>query len=368
MKSFWGFVKKEFIHIFRDKRSMIVLFGIPILQMILFGFVITNDIKDIKIAVLDKSNDNISNKIINKITSSGYFINVQKLDNEKQIEEAFKEGKVKEVIVFESSFQKNFEKENSANIQLIADATDVNMANLVTSYTMGIIQSFVNAENADIKMPLKISTETRMYYNENLESVYMFVPGTMAMILMLISAFMTSISIVREKESGTMEILLVSSLKPYQIIIGKVIPYVLLSFFNAVSILVLSNFVFGLPIQGNIAFLLLECLVFIIMALSLGIFISTITDSLQTAMMLSMFVLMLPTILLSGFIFPIENMPVALQWFCQLMPPRWFIVIIKNIMLKGTGFETVWFETSVLLFMTVFFLLLSVKKFQIRLA
>jgi ABC-2 type transport system permease protein len=195
----------------------------------------------------------------------------------------------------------------------------------------------------------------------------MFVPGIMAMLLMLISAMMTSISITREKETGTMEVLLVSPLKPIQIIVGKVVPYVFLSFINAVVILILGKFVFGVPINGSILLLLGESILYILTALSLGIMISTLTKTQQTAMLISMLVLMLPSILLSGFIFPIENMPTPLQFLCQIMPPKWFIIIIKNIMLKGVGFAYVWKETLILFGMMVFFILVSVKKFKIRL-
>ncbi len=206
-----------------------------------------------------------------------------------------------------------------------------------------------------------------MLYNNSLKGVYMFVPGTMALILMLVSAMMTSISIAREKEMGTMEVLLVSPLKPLPIVIGKVIPYMALSFINAVVIIALSYFVFGMPIQGNLIFLLLETLLFIFMALSLGILISTASNSQLVAMFISMFALLLPTMLLSGFIFPIENMPKILQWFSTIMPAKYFIIIIKNIMIKGSGIGVIWKETLIIAGMTVFFLVMSIKKFKVRL-
>jgi ABC-2 type transport system permease protein len=193
------------------------------------------------------------------------------------------------------------------------------------------------------------------------------VPGIITIILMLVSAMMTSISIAREKELGTMEVLLVSPIKPIQIIIGKVTPYVLLSFMNAVIILLLSYFVFQLPFVGSLVLLLFEIILFIIMSLALGIFISTISKTQQIAMMLSMFALLLPTILLSGFVFPIENMPEILQYISHLMPSKWFIIIIKSILIKGGGLSYIWFETSIILLMTIFFIFLSVKKFKIRL-
>lgn len=367
MKQFIGFLRKEFYHIFRDRRTLIILFGMPIAQVLLFGFVITNEIKNVKIAILDHSKDYISKEITNKILASEYFILDKNISSDKEIEPIFKAGNVKEVLIFENDFAKKLEKEGTAKIQIITDATDPNTANLLVSYTSAIILNYANSLNLQNNFPLKIETKTRMFYNPELKSVYMFVPGIMAMVLMLISAMMTSISITREKEMGTMEILLVSPLKPAQIIIGKVIPYVILSFINAVVIILLGKYVFGMPVQGNIILLLSENVLFIVLALSLGILISTTTDNQQTAMMKSMFALLLPTILLSGFIYPIENMPWILQVIANIMPPRWFIVIIKNIMLKGTGFAFVWKETLILLAFTIFFLIVSIKKFKIRL-
>jgi len=271
------------------------------------------------------------------------------------------------VIIFEAGFAKKLETENTANIQIIADATDPNTANLLVTYTNAIIKDYIKTELQISKMPFSIQVESRMLFNQELNAVFMFVPGIMAMILMLISALMTSISIAREKETGTMEVLLVSPLNPIQIILGKVAPYLVLSFINALIIIALGRFVFEVPVLGNVALLMAESMLFILLALSLGILISTVAASQQVAMMLSMFALMLPTILLSGFIFPIENMPEILQWLSLIVPPRWFIVIIKNIMLKGVGIEHIWKETLVIMFMALIFILLSAKKFKIRL-
>lgn len=367
MNTFKSFVIKEFYHIFRDKRTMFVLFGMPIAQLLLFGFVITNEIKDVKIAILDHSKDNVTKEITNKILSSGYFKLEDYLQANSEIEPTFRKGNVKEVIVFEEGFAEKLTKTGKANIQILADASDANTANLIANYTTAIVMSYSNDLVKNIEKPMQIKSEVRMMFNEELKGVYMFIPGIMAMILMLISAMLTSISIVREKELGTMEILLVSPLRPIQIILGKVTPYVILSFINALVIIILGITVFKMPVEGNMLLLLGESILFIILALSIGIFISTSTSSQQAAMMMSMFALMLPTILLSGFIYPIANMPWILQALCQIMPPKWFIIIIKNIMIKGTSFYYVWFETTVLIVMTLVFILLSYKKFKIRL-
>ncbi len=364
-KRFFSFVKKEFYHIFRDKRTMLILFGIPIAQVLLFGYVITNELKNVKIAVWDKSKDHVTLEIINKITSSGFFELYKNINREEEINEIFKEGKVREVIIFEQDFAKKIKKEKKANIQIIADASDANSANMMVVYTKGIIIDYVEKINAGIEMPLVIEAKERMVYNQSLKDVYMFVPGIMAMILMLVSAMMTSISVTKEKETGTMEVLLVSPLKPGQILLGKLTPYLALSIINAVIIIALGYFVFRMPILGSLSFLLLETMLFILLALSLGILISTIAESQQVAMFISMIALMLPTILLSGFIFPIENMPVILQWLAAVMPPKYFIIIIKNVMLKGTGIEYVWKETLILIGMIIFFMVLSARKFKI---
>lgn len=346
---------------------MLILFGMPIAQVMLFGYVITNEIKDISIAILDQSKDNVTEEITQKILSSGYFTLNQNLESENQIETIFRQGIVKEVVIFESGFAKKLEREGTANIQIIADASDANTANLITNYTTAIVQNYISGINPSGNLPLQIKPEVRMLYNEELRGVYMFIPGIMALILMLISAMMTSITIAREKEMGTMEILLVSPLRPVQIILGKVAPYFVLSFINAMSILLLAFFIFDMPIQGSLILLMGESMLFILLALSLGILISTVANRMQTAMFISMFVLMLPTILLSGFIFPIENMPIILQYIAALMPPKYFIIIVKNIMIKGTSFAYVWKETLILSIMVMVFIAISVKKFKIRL-
>ena len=367
MKRFIGFIKKEFYHIFRDRRSLFILFGMPIAQILLFGFAITNEINNVDIAILDHSKDATTKEIINKIAASKYFSINQFIEKESDIEVVFKKGKVKAVLNFGKDFSKNLIKENDANIQVITDATDPNTANTISNYVNAILQNYLKEQNKSLKAAYQIVPKTRMVYNPELKSVYMFVPGVMTIILMLVSAMMTSISITREKELGTMEILLVSPLKPIQVIIGKVFPYIFLSIINAIVIIVLSIFIFKMPVQGSLFLLGMESVLFIITALALGILISTISATQQTAMMISLMGLMLPVILLSGFIFPITSMPLPLQVISHIIPAKWFIIIIKAIMLKGVGLQYIWKETLILLGMAVFFIALSVKKYKIRL-
>ncbi len=366
MKAFLGFIKKEFIHIFRDFKTMIILFGIPVTQIMIFGYAVTNEISNVKVIILDNAKDEISRDIIHKIEASRYFMIADYIQDPNDIEAYFKKGDVKEAIIFEKDLEKKLRKEGTASIQLILDAIDANTATLIESYTSSIIRTSVNEKYSNPQL-IRIQPEFRMLYNENMEGTYMFVPGTMALILILISAMMTSISITKEKELGTMEILLVSPLRPTQIIIGKVIPYFFLSFINAVIILALSYFVFDVPIYGNFFLLMALSMLFIMMALSLGIMISTLSSSQQSAMMISIFVLMLPTMLLSGFIFPIDNMPTLLQLLSNVVPAKWYISIVKKIMLVGVDFQFVIKETLILFGMCILFIGVSIKRFKIRL-
>jgi ABC-2 type transport system permease protein len=368
MKRFLGFVKKEFLHIFRDYRTLFILFGIPAAQILIFGFAISTDVKNAGVAFLDLSKDETTQKLTDKIISSGFFRRTENLISYNDIEEIFRKGKTKEVIIFEKDFGKKLLSEGNANISIIADGSEPNTATLVTNYTMAIITDF-NREISGFQgnNPGLIQPEVKMFYNPNLQSQHMFVPGVITMILILICALMTSVTITREKEFGTMEVLLVSPLKPIQIILGKVVPYFLLSFINVLLILVLSWLVFGLTVKGSIILLLAESMLYIMLSLSVGILISTVSDTMQKAIFISLVGMMLPTILLSGFIYPIENMPKVYELVSLLLPPRYFILIIKSIMIKGSGFLNVWKETLVLLFMTVLFIGISVRKFKVRL-
>lgn len=368
MRQFLIFVKKEFYHIFRDKRTLMILFGMPVVQIILFGFAITNEIKNADIAVLDESADYYSTRLVQRLTAGEYFRIDESLRSQKAITEAFRKGQIKMAVVIPAKFGESFHHLNKAQVQLLADAGDPNTATTLINYATAIISSYQQELNGEIKLPLTIDTAVRMQYNPALKSVFMFVPGVMTLILMLVSAMMTSITITREKELGTMEILLVSPLPPPLIIVGKVVPYIVLSFINALIILAMGVWLFGMPIEGSIALLLSECMLFVLTALSLGVLISTVTDSQQAAMMMSMMGLLMPTMLLSGFIFPVESMPLPLRVLSNIIPAKWFISILKDIMLKGSGLGEVWKPTLILAGMTLFFIILSIRNFKIRLS
>jgi ABC-2 type transport system permease protein len=368
MKRFLGFVKKEFLHIFRDYRTLFILFGIPAAQILIFGYAVSTDIKNAGVAFLDLSHDEITLKLTDKIISSGFFKRTENLLNYNDIDKTFKKGKTKAIIVFQEDFSKKLISDGKASLTIIADGSEPNTATLVTNYTMAIVNDFVTTLTVPASVgSIRIIPEVKMFYNPNLKSHFMFVPGVITLILILICALMTSVTITREKEFGTMEVLLVSPLRPIQIILGKVIPYFILSFINVLLILALSWLVFGLPVKGSLILLLAECMLYILMSLTLGILISTVSANMQQAIFISLIGLMLPTILLSGFIFPIENMPRIYDYVSMILPPRYFIIIIKNIMIKGTGLSYIWKETVILVVMTLVFVGLSVKKFKIRL-
>lgn len=368
MRSFWGFIIKEFYHIIRDKRTLVVLFGMPIIQLILFGYAIRNEINDAKIGFLDLSKDETTKKLIDKTMSSDYFKLGAILNSESEVEEAFKSGKVNIVLEFEPNFEQKAYKDGSAQVLVIADASDPNAARSLEKYAESILVDFQSSISKTYQNAgFSINPTFKMLYNPELKSVYGFVPGLIGFILMLISALMTSISITKEKEIGTMETLLVSPLKPMVIIVGKVFPYVVLAFLDAMAILGIAKWMFEAPFLGSFPLFIGEVLLFIITSLSLGILISTITSSQQTALMIALAGLMMPTMLLSGFIFPISSMPYPLQLLTHLMPAKWFLIIVKSIMLKGLGIEYFWKETLILVAMTASFILISIKKFKIRL-
>jgi ABC-2 type transport system permease protein len=333
----------------------------------LFGYVLTNEVRNVKIAIVDHSKDDLSKRLSQRLLSSGFFQTAAIPSSESEYEDLFRSSKVKEIVVFNPNFAKNLMKEGKADIQVIADASEPNTAQLIVNYTTAITNEFVRSEFLKDQSPPGVNIKVRMLFNENMRDSYNFIPGLIAVILMLVSAMMTAITITREKENGTMEILLASPLKPIQIILGKVTPYMILSIINALVVLLLGYFVFEVPVIGSVALLLGEILLFIFLALSLGILISTFVNNQVTALALSGFVLMLPSILLSGFIFPVKNMPVPLQIVANLMPPRWFIEINRTVMLKGGGLDIIWPHTLVLLGMAVLFIFISIRKFKIRL-
>ena len=366
MKQFIAFIRKEFYHIFRDKRTMVVLFGMPLAQLLLFGYAITTEVNNANIGIYNRSPGQYSNVLVDKMVSSGFFRLSENIHSEAGMLDAFRKNKVKLIMVIPPDFEGKVNN-GEASIQLIADGSDPNLASILTTSAEAIVMTWMKGNINQILEIETIDPQVRWHYNPELKSAEMFVPGVVTIILMLVSAMLTSISITREKELGTIEILYVSPLKPTVIIIGKVVPYAILSILNAILILVAAWLIFSVPVNGSVILLLAESMLFILTSLGLGVLISTVSDTQQTALMLSLFGLMLPTILLSGFIFPISSMPLPLQIISNIIPAKWFLVIIKGIMLKGVGFANFWKESLVLLIMALFFIGLSIKKYKIRL-
>jgi ABC-2 type transport system permease protein len=366
MKQFFSFVKKEFRHVLRDRRVLLILFGMPVVQVLLFGFALTNEVKNTKIVIADYAKDEVSQQIITKIDASHYFDIEKNVLSNKQIETAFKEGKIKAALVFPAGFGENLSHGNKAQLQIIADATDINMSNQITAYLTAIILDY-QQQNQLSKIPYQIIPEMRMLYNPQLKGAPNFVPGVMAMVLLLICVMMTAIAIVKEKETGTMEVLLVSPMKPWTIIVSKAAPYLILSLIDLIAILLLSVYILQVPVNGNIFLLLAESTLFILTCLMLGILISIQTSSQEIAMLISLVGMMMPTMMLSGFMFPTENMPYPLQLISNILPSKWYYIIVKTVMIKGAGFSAVWEETLILAGITMLLFFVSLKKFKIRL-
>ena len=368
MKQFIAFVKKEFHHIWRDKRTMFILLCMPIVQITIFGFALTNEVKNSKIAVLDNSKDVATASLTAQFDASRYFDLEKNLYSYKEIEDEFKKGKIKLAIVFPQHFNDDLQHFNKAQVQLIADASDPNVANTLTNYATAIIMDYQDRITNDRKMPYTIKTEMRMLYNPELKGVFNYVPGVMAMVLLLVCTMMTAITIVKEKEMGTMEVMLVSPMRPQMVVLAKAVPYLVLSVINIISILLLSVFVFEMSINGSLPLLLFESILFTLVSLSFGLLISSGAQSQQSAMFISLVGLFMPTIMLSGYMFPIENMPLPLQIISNIVPAKWYYTIVKSVMIKGLGLNAIWKETLILGGMMIFFLTMAIKRFKIRLA
>lgn len=347
---------------------MFILLGMPVVQIVIFGFALTNEVKNAKIAILDNSKDAATTSLSAQLNASRYFDIEKNLVSYTQVEEEFKKGKIKLAVVFPQHFSEDLLHFNKAQVQLIADASDPNTANQLTNYATAIIMDYQNRITNERKLPYTINTEMRMLYNPQLKGAFNFVPGVMAMVLLLVCTMMTAITIVKEKEMGTMEVMLVSPMRPQMVVLAKAVPYLLLSTINIASILLLSRYVLEVPINGSLILLVFESILFTLVSLSLGLLISSMAGSQQAAMFISLIGMFLPTIMLSGFMFPVENMPLPLRIVSNIVPAKWYYNIVKSVMIKGVGLHVIWKETLILGGMMLFFLTLAIKRFKIRLA
>ena len=368
MKQFAAFVKKEFFHILRDRRTMLILLGIPIVMIVLFGFAISTEVKNVRTAIYTPEQGILIRQLSDRLEASPYFTITELLTSPEQTDELFKQNKIDIALIFENKFEENLRHTGDAALQMIVDGTDPNTANMIIGYTTNILATFQQEMiPPDMQLPYRIQPTIKMLYNPQMKSSYNFVPGVMGMILMLICAMMTSISIVREKERGTMEVLLVSPVKPLYIILAKAVPYLTLSAVNLLTILVLSMTLLDVPVLGSLFWLSIVSLLFIFVALALGLLISSIVKTQVAAMLASGLVLMMPVVLLSGMIFPIENMPNILQWFSAILPARWYISAVRKIMIEGLPVFYVLKELSILCLMALLLIAISLKNFKQRL-
>lgn len=366
---FIAFFKKEFRYIFRDTWTMIILLILPILMLILFGLGISTEIRNTRVAVFDPSRDVATQQIVNSLSTSEYFIIDHYLSDISEVEQTLKNGDIGIIVVFEPRFNENLNRGNTT-VQLIADGSDPNTASTLVNYATAIINSspiVIGNAPTQIGTPLpRIHCEIKLLYNPTMKGTYNIVPGVLGIVLMLICTLMTSVAIAREKETGSMEVLLVSPIKPITIIMSKTAPYLILSLFNLTSLLLLSVFVLKVPIVGSPVLLIGLSLVFIFVCLSLGVLISIIAPSQIVALLVSAVIGVILTLMLSGMIFPIENLPLVLQWLAQIIPAKWFIEAARNVMIKGAGIAAIAKELTVLGGMALFLLALSVKKFNKR--
>ena len=359
MKEFWSFIIKEKQHIMRDRRTMMILFGMPIILMLIFGFAISTDVRNVRTVVVMSQIDHQTQRMINALDESEYFNVLYKVHTPAEAEQLIRNQKADMGIVFSADFASKH-----GGIQLITDGTDPNMAQQYNNYAsqiMGTQLMNVMQKKAPSAIALK------MLYNPQMKSSYNFVPGIMGILLMLICAMMTSISIVREKERGTMEVLLVSPVRPFLIILAKAVPYLVLAFVVLLAILLMSRYVLFVPIAGSLWLILLVSTIYIFMALSLGLLISTIAKTQMAALLMSAVMLLMPCTMLSGMMFPIESMPHVLQWVAALIPPRYYISAMRKLLIMGVSFRYVLPEVITLLGMTTLFLTVALLKFNKRL-
>ena len=367
MKQFVSFIIKEAKHILRDKRTMLILFGMPVVMMLLFGFAITTDVRNVRTVVVTSQVDHLTQQAVGRLAASEYFNIVATAPTPQEAEGLIRSQKADLAIVFDTDFASK-----RGGVQFIVDSSDPNMAQQWTTYAQAIIQqellaSARNNSQSSILNSQFPKVNTKMLYNPQMKSAYNFVPAIMGMLLMLICAMMTSISVVREKEKGTLEVLLVSPVRPLMVIIAKAIPYLVLAFAVLIVILLMARFVLQVPLEGSLFWILAVSVLYILLALSLGLLISNVAQTQLVALLMSAMLLLMPVVMLSGMLFPVESMPTILRWIAAVVPPRYYIAAMRKLMIMGVGIGDVLQEVLVLAGMTVFLLTVALKTFKDRL-
>lgn len=351
MRQFMSFVIKEARHIVRDKRTMLILFGMPTVMMLLFGFAISTDVRNVRTVVVTSQMDHQTQAAVERLSASEYFTITAAVATPRDAERMIRHQEADMAVVFGKDFAAK-----KSGVQLIVDGADPNMAQQWATYAQQVVAN-----------PSSSVVNSKMLYNPQMHSAYNFVPAIMGMLLMLVCAMMTSISIVREKERGTMEVLLVSPTKPLMIIVAKAVPYLALAFIIMIIILLMARFVLGVPLMGSLFWIFVISIVYILLALALGLLVSNVAQTQLVALLMSAMVLLMPIVMLSGMIFPVESMPRILQWISAIIPTRYYISAMRKMMIMGVGIEQVLFELTVLSAMLVALLTLALKTFKVRL-
>ncbi len=367
MSAMAGFVRKEAFHILRDRQTLWILLLMPLMQVLLFGYAVRTDVRDVRVVIVDPTPNVASRALVQRFARSNRYRLVAVAPTAAQLDAGFRDGTVRQAIVLPRDVDRALRGPSPLSIQIISDAADPNAGSIMQAYASAIIQRWHAEATPRGVGQVRIDLTGRMRYNPSLESVNMFVPGLIALVLTIVSAMMTAISITREKETGTMEMLLVSPLRPWSIVIGKVVPYVAMGFLNVLMVLGAARGVFHMPLRGSLLLLLAECLLYILTALALGIVISSRAQTQRTAMLAALAGLLMPTLMLSGFIFPLDSLPVPLRVVSNIVPARWFLVIVRGIMVKGAGLTSLWQETVVLAGLTSVLLVVGAKRLAVRL-
>jgi ABC-2 type transport system permease protein len=366
MKAFLGFVRKETLHLLRDRQTLAILLVLPLVQVLVFGFAVRTDVRQIPIVVVDPTPDVATLELRDRLAASDRFRLEGVATSTRDLDLQFRAGSIRQALVLPQDVERRLGRGDSLPVQLLTDGSDPNTGGIMQGYATAVVRRW-HADASPAGSGLRIVAASRLRYNPALESSHLFVPGLVAFVLTIMSAMMTAISITREKETGTMEMLLVTPIRPAAIVAGKVTPYIVLGFVSVLLVLIGARMVFQVPLRGSLALLLAECGLYILTALALGIVISTKAPTQRTAMIFALAGLMMPTMLLSGFIFPLDSLPGWLRAISLIVPARWFLLVVRGIMIKGAGLATLWQETLVLVGMTLFFLVVGSRKLAIRL-
>ncbi len=387
MKEFNAFLRKEFLHIFRDRRTLLVLIGLPTMLIVLFGFAISTEIRNVNVGVYVQDGDVAVSRLTDKIDRSRYFTYVASYASEEDVDRAMRRGEIDVALMFGEGFSSGLFSPDGSEVAVIADATNPNNASMEVMYLSSIISGYFKDDLAMAMLPVPsaglsdgqqpsspsavssgaLVPNMRMLYNPQLRSSYNFVPGIMGLILMLICSLMTSVSIVREKETGSMEVLLVSPVKPINIVLAKMIPYLVISSAVLIIILILTIFVLKVPVAGSFFWMILVSLIYIILSLGLGLFVSTVVKTQIIATLICGMIFLVPVMMFSGMLYPIESMPVPLQWFAQIIPAKWYIEAMRKIMIEGVSVRYVATEILILTGMAAVVFAAAVIKFRDRL-